>query len=146
MARIYVSSVIDAPADRVWGVLRDFNGLTSWIPAIATSEIRDGRPADQIGSVRVLTLGDGAVVTETLLGLDDVNRSMSYDIVESPLGMNDYVAQLSVRPVTDGDRSFVQWSATFEPAPGFDADERVAFVSTNVFQAGIDALKAKLAG
>ena len=38
MARIFRSSVIDAPAEAVWARIRDFNGLPGWHPAIATSE------------------------------------------------------------------------------------------------------------
>lgn len=146
MARIFVSSVVDAPADAVWSAIRDFNGLPSWHPAVASSEIRDGRPSSEVGCVRVLTLGDGGRVVETLLELSDVKRSVTYDILESPLGVEGYVATLSVTPVTDGDRSFVQWTAEFEPAEGQDAAERAEFIGTNVFQAGFDALKAKLAG
>jgi ribosome-associated toxin RatA of RatAB toxin-antitoxin module len=144
MAKIFVSTVVDAPAAKVWEVVRDFNGLPGWIPAVSASEIRDGRPADQLGSVRLLTLGDDAKVVETLLALSDTERSVTYDIVESPLGVESYVATLSVTPVTDGDRSFVQWTADFEPAAGHDAAERVDFIGTNVFQAGFDSLKEKV--
>ena len=37
MIRIVRSTVIDAPNDRVWAVLRDFNGHDRWHPAVATS-------------------------------------------------------------------------------------------------------------
>ncbi|MFY8156784.1 MAG: SRPBCC family protein, partial [Rhabdaerophilum sp.] len=37
MARVYASSVINAPASRVWARVRDFNGLPNWHPAIAES-------------------------------------------------------------------------------------------------------------
>jgi hypothetical protein len=50
-----------------------------------------------------------------------------------------------VTPVTDGDRSYVQWTAEFEPAEGQDGAERVEFIGTNVFQAGLTALGEKLA-
>ena len=32
MAEVYTSSVIAAPADRVWARIRDFNGLPGWHP------------------------------------------------------------------------------------------------------------------
>jgi Polyketide cyclase / dehydrase and lipid transport len=144
MAKIFVSTVVDAPAEKVWPIIRDFNGLPAWIPAVDASEIRGGRPPDQLGSVRVLTLGDGARVVETLLALSDTERSVTYDIVESPLGVESYLATLSVTPITDGNRSFLQWTAEFEPAAGHDAAERVEFISTNVFQAGFDSLKDKV--
>ncbi len=40
MATSYASTVIDAPADRVWERIRDFNGLASWHSGlVAQSEI-----------------------------------------------------------------------------------------------------------
>jgi hypothetical protein len=144
VAKIFISSVVDAPADTVWGAIRDFDGLPSWHPAVAASEIQGGRPSSDVGCVRVLTLGDGARVVETLLELSDVKRSVTYDIVESPLGVEGYVATLSVTPITDGDRSYVQWTAEFEPAEGQDGAERAEFIGTNVFQGGLTALGEKV--
>ena len=37
MAKVYISSVINTPADRVWAHIRDFNGLPAWHPGIADS-------------------------------------------------------------------------------------------------------------
>ena len=56
MTKVYRSAVIDAPADKVWKLVRDFNGLPKWHPAIATSEIEGGLPADRVGCVRRFTL------------------------------------------------------------------------------------------
>jgi hypothetical protein len=40
MPRVYVSSVIDAPAAKVWERVRDFNGLPRWHPRSATAASR----------------------------------------------------------------------------------------------------------
>ena len=146
MAKVFASSVLDAPADEVWAAIRDFNGMPSWHPAIETSEIQDGKPADQVGCVRVLTLGDGAKVVETLLELSDPKRSCTYNILESPLGVSGYVATLSVTPDADPGRSNVRWAAEFEPDPGQDGEERADFIGTNVFEVGLDSLKERFGG
>ncbi len=52
MARVFVSSVIDAPAAKVWERIRDFNGLPKWHPRIRDSRIENGEPSDRIGCVR----------------------------------------------------------------------------------------------
>jgi len=39
MIRIVRSTVIDASTDRVWALLRDFNGHDRWHPAVARSAI-----------------------------------------------------------------------------------------------------------
>lgn len=147
MATIFRSIVVHAPADAVWAVARDFDGLPSWIPAIQASEITNGKASDQIGAIRSLTLGpDVPPVVESLLELSDAKRSVTYDILESPIGVDNYVATLTVTPVTADDSSFVSWAASFDPAPGFEAAERAEFVGNEVFGAGLAALKAKLEG
>ena len=39
MPAVYVSAVIDAPLEKVWEVLRDFNALPQWHPLVAASRI-----------------------------------------------------------------------------------------------------------
>ena len=56
MIRVTRSAVIDAPIERVWDVLRDFNSHTAWHPVVAESEIEGGEPSDQVGCVRRFTL------------------------------------------------------------------------------------------
>ena len=50
MARSYASAVIPAPAEQVWELVREFNGLPDWHPAIASSEIEGGRSAGEVGA------------------------------------------------------------------------------------------------
>ena len=71
MARVYVSTVVNARNDRVWARVRDFNGLPNWHPAIAESRIEGGEPADKIGCVRDFRLRNGDRIREKLLGLSD---------------------------------------------------------------------------
>jgi hypothetical protein len=47
--------------------------------------------------------------------------------------------------VTDGDRTFGEWTAEFACAPERE-DELVGGIGMNVFQAGFDALKRQMAG
>ena len=66
--------------------------------------------------------------------------SFSYEILESPMGVDNYVATLKLTPITDGARCFGEWSAEF------DCDEGRELVLTEqigagVFQGGFDALK-----
>ena len=142
MARVYISSVLDAPAAKVWSVVRDFNGLASWHPGVADSRIEDSAPADQIGCVRAFSLRNGARLREQLLGLSDRDLFQTYSILESPMPLTDYVATLRLTPITDGDRTFIEWSAEFDCAPDAAAD-LVEGIGGNVFQAGFDSLKRR---
>ena len=145
MARVYISSVIGASADRVWERVRDFNGLPKWHPRIRDSRIEDALPADKVGCIRNFHLQNGDNIREQLLGLSDYDLFCSYAILESPMPLEDYVATLRLTPVTDGPRCFIEWSAEFSCDSGEEAD-LVAGIGTNVFQAGFDALKRHFGG
>ena len=145
MARIYISSVIAAPAARVWGRVRDFNGMPGWHPAIAESRIENGEPADKVGCVRDFRLRNGDRLREKLLGLSDYDMFCTYSILDSPMAVENYVATLRLTPVTDGDRTFAEWSAEFDCAPEREQD-LVATVGGGVFQGGFDALKRHFGG
>jgi hypothetical protein len=142
MVNVYRSTVLNAPADRVWRDLRDFNGLANWHPLILSSRIENSHPADKVGCVRNLQLKDGARVREKLLSLSDYEYTCTCAIVESSLDLSDYIATLRLLPVTEGNRCFIEWSAEFDCPP-----EKVAELADTVggglFQAGLDALKTR---
>lgn len=145
MARVYVSSVIDASADKVWERVRDFNSLPKWHPRIRDSRIEEALPGDKIGCVRNFHLQSGDNLREQLLGMSDYDKFYSYSILETPMPLTDYVATLRLTPITDGDRCFVEWSAEFNCEPDKEAD-LVNGIGTNVFQGGFDALKRHFGG
>jgi uncharacterized protein YndB with AHSA1/START domain len=145
MPRVYVSSVIDAPAGRVWERVRDFNGLPRWHPRIADSRIENGEPADRVGCVRDFRLQNGDRLREKLLALSDYDMTCVYAILDSPMPLENYVATLRLTPVTEGDRCFIEWSAEFDCAPAVEAD-LTAGIGRGVFQAGFDALKRQFRG
>jgi len=145
MVKVYTSSVIDAPAAEVWDRIRDFNGLPSWHPGIAESRIELGRSSDQVGCIRNFTLKDGGRIREQLLALSDYDLSMSYSILESPMGVDNYIATLKLTPITDGNRCFAEWSAEFDCAR--DRERELAqSIGQGVFQGGFDSLKQLVAG
>jgi hypothetical protein len=144
MARVYISSVIDVPATRVWERVRDFNGLPRWHPSIRDSRIENGEPADKVGCIRDFHLQNGDRIREQLLGLSDYDMFCTYSILESPMPLTDYVATLRLTPITDGDRCFAEWSAEFECTEE-EEEGLVNGIGNDVFQAGFSALKRQLA-
>lgn len=145
MARVYVSSVVAAPASKVWERVRDFNGLPRWHPRIADSQIENGEPSDKVGCIRNFRLQNGDQIREQLLALSDYDTFCTYAILESPMPIENYVATLRLTPVSDGDRCFVEWSAEFDCAPEVEAEVSNG-IATNVFQGGFDALKRHFGG
>ncbi len=140
MIQVYTSSVIDATADDVWSRIRDFNALPIWHPSIADSRIENNQPSDRIGCVRYFHLRDGGLIRERLLALSDYDFTCSYSILESPMGVENYVATLKLTPVTDGGRCFAEWSAEFD-CPASREAELSQMIGQGVFQVGFDALK-----
>ena len=140
MPRVYVSSVIDASADRVWSIVRDFNGLPRWMPVVADSRIEGGQPPDKVGCIRNFNMKNGGNIREQLLSLSDYEYTCSYAILESPMGVSNYTATLKLMPITDGDRTFAEWTAEFDCDPARE-QELVDQIGTGVFQAGFDNLK-----
>src|SRR4030095_9084301 len=114
MVKVYTSSVIEAPAARLWELVRDFNGLSNWHPLIADSRIEGNQPSDKVGCIRNFNLKGGGNIREQLLSLSDFDYTCSYSIPGCPLGVREYVATLKWTPVTDGNRPFAEWSAEFE--------------------------------
>ena len=140
MIQVYTSSVIDATADEVWSRIRDFNALPIWHPSIADSRIENNQPSDRIGCVRYFHLREGGLIRERLLALSDYDFTCSYSILESPMGVENYVATLKLTPITDGGRCFAEWSAEFDCAPSRES-ELSQLIGQGVFQVGFDALK-----
>jgi Polyketide cyclase / dehydrase and lipid transport len=145
MAKVYVSSVIAAPAAEVWRLVRNFNGLADWTPLVAESRIEQNAPADQVGCIRNFRLKDGGIFRERLLALSDYDLSCTYSIIESPMGVENYIATLSLTPVTDGNRTFAEWQVEFDCPPEREK-ELVDQIGTGVFQAAFDALKQRYGG
>jgi hypothetical protein len=144
MIRVVRSTIIDAPTDRVWAVLRDFNGFDRWHPAVGRSAIERGQGADRLGCVRRLLLRDGSEVRERLLTLSDLEQSFSYCLLETPIPLFNYVAHVRLAPVTDGDQTFWEWRASFSTRRGEEA-EMTRLVGEGIFDAGFAAVRAHIA-
>jgi hypothetical protein len=139
---VYRTSVIAAPAPRVWALVRDFNAMPEWNATIRSSVIENG-PADRIGCRRVLTFDDGSVWVHELTQLSDAAMTIGYAIVGTPPGtkipMRDYRALIRLETVIDGDQCFIAWKATLET----DQEAAVRERAQAVFQAGFDGLKRR---
>jgi NADPH2:quinone reductase len=124
--------------------LRDFNAHDRWHPAVASSRMEGSRPVDQVGGVRAFRLKDGAFLRERLIALDDRTRRLTYCILEAPLPLEGYVATLTATPVTDGDRTFVEWESRFDP-PAAEAGRLMRLVGEEIYEAGLTALQRRFA-
>ena len=145
MARAYASHVIEAPVEAVWAIVRDFSAIPAWVDGVGPCSIEDGLPSDAIGCVRALRLGDGPLIRERLLYLDDARYRFSYNFEAPAFPVENYRAHFELIPVTAGDRTYAQWWAEFDEAPG-DRGKYVEIISRDVFGGGLASLARKAEG
>jgi NADPH:quinone reductase len=145
MVEVRRSAILRAPLQRVWEILRDFNGHENWHPAVAASRLEEGDAGDRIGAVRDFRLADGSRIREQLLALSDAETSFVYCILEAPTPLYNYVASVKLRAVTDEEACLWEWSARFDP-PATDRERLSRFIAEDIFEAGFRAIRSLLAG
>ncbi|MDM0022017.1 SRPBCC family protein [Variovorax saccharolyticus] len=145
LQKVVRSAIIDAHIERVWAVLRDFNSHDQWHSAIESSHIEGGERSDQVGCVRNFRLKDGNQIREQLLTLSDSEHKSTYCIVEASLPLQRYVATVSLKPVTDGNRTFWHWESSFATPPGLERELRDT-VAQGVYETGFEDLRRYLRG
>lgn len=143
MVKVVKSTILNAPVEAAWEVLRDFNGHDRWHPIVADSAVEKGWPSDRVGCVRRFHLEDGSELREMLLTLSDADMAFSYCLLDTPIPLLNYVAHVRLAPVTDGDRTFWQWESRFD-APAGREEELRELVAENVYQGGFDAVRAHM--
>ena len=114
MAKIYISSVIDAPIETVWEYIHDFNDLPKWFPGVTDSRLEADNHSGQVGCIRNFGLEGGARMREQLLAFSDHERICTYKMLEGPLPVRNYVGTVRLLPVTDGNRTFAEYVVEFD--------------------------------
>jgi hypothetical protein len=124
-------------------VIRDFNSYAVWLDGPVDSHIEDGKSGDSVGAVRNVRIGD-VLIRQRLLAHSDLDRSLSYEFCP-PLrhGVRNFRATLRVTPVTEDDRAFLEWWATFDCAEQ-EHQRWVGFFATS-FAGWLATLSAYLA-
>jgi NADPH:quinone reductase len=145
MVEVRRSTVLEAPIEEVWAILRDFNGHETWHPSVGASQLEDGASGDMIGAVRDFCLHDGSRIREQLLALSDVETSFTYCIIEAPVMLRNYHATIRLRPVTSDGQCFWEWWARFDPSAA-DRERLLRFVAHDIFEAGFQSVRALLCG
>ena len=138
-----VSDSADFPVStsKAWKAIRHFDAMQTWNPAIAGTEIVQGKGNSE-GTVRVVTTTNGAKSTEKLLAYNDGMMSYKYKTLKSTLPVKDCVSVIEVTQGKTGG-STVTWYSTFKAKEGTDEEEARKAVAA-LHTAGLDRLKASL--
>lgn len=140
---------INAPADKVWAVVGNFQDM-SWHPAFVKTE---GEGGNEKNATRTLTLENGGQIFEKLTQYDADKMQLRYVITEVDVKLvpvTNYSSRITV--TGDGDKSEVEWWGAFyrgftnnDPPPEL-SDEAAVKAITGVYTSGLAALKEKIEG
>ena len=105
MATLHEEILIEVPAEKVWDAVRDIGALhTRLVPGFVVDTKLDG-------DARIVTFGNGMVIREPILSLDDERRRLAWGAEGGQT--THYNAVLTVSP--EGKASRVRWTSDFLP-------------------------------
>ncbi|ATU94077.1 SRPBCC family protein [Phyllobacterium zundukense] len=129
------SATVAGKPDAVWQKIGDFCAIQTWHPAVSKCAQSDEGGA----TYRTLTTTDGGTIKEKLV--EQTGTSYTYDIINSPLPVENYRATISVS--ADGDGTRVDWKSSFD-AKG-KSDSEAKDVISGIYKAGLDKI-AEMSG
>jgi len=129
------SVVVSGKPDQVWYKIGAFCAIKEWHPAISKCE-----ETEESGVIhRTLTTKDSATIKEKLV--DKIDTSYTYEIIESPLPVQNYRAQIG--DSAEADKTRVYRKGSFDAKGVSDAEAKK--VISDIYKAGLDKI-AKTAG
>lgn len=133
MARIQQETLIDAEPEHVWSALRDWGALhEQLVPGFVVDTRLDGGD-------RIVTFGDGTVVREVLLDLDERERRLAWTIVDGPYAHHTGCAQVFAAGVG---RSRFAWIAYVLPDETAARTSAMMAQGTRVVKQTLEAARA----
>ena len=140
MGKCYNSTVIDASIEEVWNSIRNFHDL-SWADDVITSTDKVGEiSGTEVNAKRVLN----NVFYETLLSIDNESFSFTYSIDDGPIPVSkdlvsNYIGKVTLYPVTDTGKTFIEWVSTYKSV----SDSAVAEFCNPIYAGLLNSLKSK---
>lgn len=136
MGSVKVVDSVEASADQVWDLFRDFGGIQRFSRGIESCSVE----GEGIGAVRTIAMAGGLSLQERLEAFDDAGRMLQYAIIgEHPLPLDNYLS--TVKVVEQGDACSIEWSSTFDPK----GDEAAANgLVEGIYKGGIKGIKKAL--
>lgn len=144
MGYAYASGVVTQDAEDVWALVRRFDALPEWHPAVLECTMLDGASPASVGAHRRQVLANGGVATARLVSLDDEHRQLCYEMLDGPWAVRSYFSTVRVTPITQDGHAFVEWWGRFETDPDERRDLDREF-GHRVYDAGVSALRRHFA-
>jgi hypothetical protein len=127
---VHKTGMTKGAAAEIWAKIGGFCSIADWHPAV-----QDCVESEENGQTfRTLTLPNGATIKERLV--EKTDAGYTYEIVESPLPVENYRSTFSV--MDHGDETMIDWRGTFEAKGASDAEAEE--VISGIYQAGLDQI------
>lgn len=146
--KVTESIEINAPADKVWAVVGNFQDM-SWTGIVTKTE---GTGDNTVGAKRTLTV-PGGTIDENLTKYNAEGKTYGYELPSVDwkiLPVANYTSNITV--TAEGDKSKVEWRGAFyrsyvnnDPPPEQN-DEAAVKAVTGLYQAALANLKKKVEG
>ena len=140
MGKCYNSTVIDASINEVWNSIKNFHDL-SWADKVITKVDKVGEiSGTEVNAKRILN----DVFHETLLSIDNEGFSFTYSIDDGPEPVSkdlvsNYVGKVTLYPITNTGKTFVEWVSTYKSV----SDSDVAEFCNPIYAGLLSSLKSK---
>lgn len=139
------AKVLDTKAQNVWSLLvQDFCSIHKWLPSVDECykvEGVHGQPGliRYCGTTRTSSSnGSNEPITlwchEKLLEIDEIQRWLSYEIMENNMGFKMYRSTFKVMPLEGGDEKGceIKWLFVAEPVDGWKFEDLVCYLESSV--------------
>ena len=111
MHKVEITMSANVSAEKIWQVLKDFEGFLNWARLNGGEILVEG---DGIGMIRHLKTDVGEI-GEQLTALDNDSRQIGYQITYGePIGMKSYKALVTLN-ATGNNICEINWSGIFAP-------------------------------
>src|SRR5262249_45277673 len=140
---VEASGIIDAPLERVWNLVSNFNNVGRWHPDV-TSSVLDVGSGKETGSERTVRLRNGMTIRERLIAIASHDHFYTYSVIESPLPMRNHESKIRLVSVSNF-QTRVIWTARFEVLER-DAKTFGESVKNGVLETGIEGLRQAALG
>jgi hypothetical protein len=139
MLELTMSVELGSPAETVWSVVGNFNGLPDWHPWVKASAL-DPLPGG-VGRRVVIDGGAGGrrELHERLISHNYLQREYAYTIIGGPTPRRDYIGRFRVAP-KGPQRCVVEFHAQYQPASGVSDAEATERLQT-FYGVAFDKLK-----
>ena len=138
MSKVWVTEELQASAQTVWELVREFDGIAKWLGPMVQNMTVEG---EGIGAIRTIALPGDMKLQEQLESYDEAGRSFAYAILgDGPLPVSNYLATLKIVEVGPN-TCRVEWGSSFEPK---NPEAEVVAMIEGIYKTGIAGIKTNL--